>query len=278
MFKNIMIAVDGSAYSESVIGHAAALARLYHGRIFVFTVVDVRIFEWASAVGADGFVTIVPSGTFQEESIKLLEEKAEKILRKCGQLLEKEQVPFKLEKAVGSPAELVLAKSQIADLVIMGKRGEFERWDNHDLGVTVQTVCRNIVKPLMVVKKEASSIQRILLGYDGSEHANRALQHSAHLADKCQAQLTVVCVSDDLEAGTQYCEEAREYLESYSGQVHTKVIAGEPSKQLVAYAQSQNMDLIVIGAFGRSRIRQAILGSTTEHILRFSTCPVLLVK
>ncbi len=278
MFKNIMIAVDGSAYSESVIGHAAALSRLYRGRIIVFTVVDVRIFEWASAVGADGFVTIVPSGTFQEESIKLLEEKAEKILQKCGQLLEKEQVPYKLEKAVGSPAELVLAKSQIADLVIMGKRGEFERWDNHDLGVTVQTVCRSIVKPLMVVKKEPRSIQKILLGYDGSEHANRALQHSAQLVDKFQAHLTVVCVNDDLEAGKQYCEEAGEYLESYSRQVHTEVITGEPSKQLVAYAQSQSMDLIVIGAFGRSRIRQAILGSTTEHILRFSTCPVLLVK
>ncbi|OPZ68512.1 MAG: Universal stress protein [bacterium ADurb.Bin478] len=278
MFKNIIIAVDGSAYSESVISHAAALSRLYHSRIFVFTVVDVRIFEWASAVGADGFVTIVPSGTFQEESIKLLEEKAEKILQKCGQLLEKEQIPFKLEKAVGSPAELILAKSQIADVVIMGKRGEFERWDNHDLGVTVQTVCRSIAKPLMVVKKEPRPIQRILLGYDGSEHANRALQQSAHLADTCQAKLTVVCVSDDLEAGTHYCQEAEEYLESYAGQVYTQVIAGEPSRQLVAYAQSQSMDLIVIGAFGRSRIRQAILGSTTEHILRFSTCPVLLVK
>ena len=278
MFKNIMIAIDGSAYTESVINYAVALAKIYDSQIHVLTVADVRIFEWASAMGADGFVTIVPSGAYQEESVKILEEKCEKILQKCASLLENDHVRFKLEKMVGSPVEIILSKAQIADLVIMGKRGEFERWDNHELGVTVQMVCRNITKPLLVVKKDFRPIQRILLGYDGSVHANKALQYSANLAERYHAAIVVVCVTDDKDFGRLCCQEAADYLEAYTSEVPREVISGTPDRALVGYAQTNNMDLIAIGAFGRSRIREAILGSTTEHILRFSTCPILLAK
>jgi nucleotide-binding universal stress UspA family protein len=278
MFKNIMIAVDGSAYTESVINHAVTLAGFFSSQIFVVTVVDVRIFEWASAVGADGFVTVVPSGIYQDESMSILDEKCEKILEKTGALLQKENLKFKLEKMVGSPVESILEKAQIADLVIMGKRGEFERWDKNELGVTVQAISRNIAKPLLVVKKECRPLKKILLGYDSSDHANKALQITAHLAEKVGAQLTVISATNDPEYGRRSCNEALEYLSSYTIKVDTTVLAGDPDKELVHYAQQFDMDLIAIGAFGHSRIREAILGSTTEHILRFSTIPVFLAK
>ena len=102
MFKNIMIAVDGSAYTESVLQHAVALSKQFASRIHVLTVVDVRIFEWASAIGADGFVTVVPSGVYQDESLSILDEKCVKILEKCSRLLTEEKVNFKTEKVIGS--------------------------------------------------------------------------------------------------------------------------------------------------------------------------------
>jgi nucleotide-binding universal stress UspA family protein len=278
MFKNILIAVDGSAYTESVINHAIALANFFSSQIFVLTVVDVRVFEWASSVGADGFVTIVPSGIYQDESLNILDEKCEKILQKCKALLEKENLKFKLEKTVGSPVESIMEKAQIADLVIMGKRGEFERWDKNEMGATVQAIGRNIAKPLFVVKKECRPLKKIMLGYDSSQHANRALQITANLAEKVGAQLSVISVTDDPEYGKCSCKEAAEYLSSYGVSVETVVLTGDPDKELVHYAQQSNADLIVIGAFGHSRIHEAILGSTTEHILRFSTIPVLLAK
>lgn len=278
MFKNVMIAVDGSSYTDSVIGHAIELVKAFSSQLLVVTVVDVRIFEWASAVGADGFVSIVPSGAYQDESRAILEEKCDKILNKCGLLLEQQQVRFKLEKLVGSPVELILEKAQVADLVVLGKRGEFERWDNTELGVTVQSVCRSIAKPLLIVKKELRPIRNIVLGYDGSGHANRALQCSAHLAEGLQAQLAVLCVADEEETGKHFIQEALDYLSSYKVNVSTHILPGQPDRELVSFAEQNGADVIAIGGFGHSRIREAILGSTTEHILRISTCPVLLVK
>ncbi len=278
MFKNIMIAVDGSAYTESVLNHAVALARCFTSRINVVTVVDVRIFEWASAIGADGFVTIVPSGVYQDESLNILDEKCDKILEKCSELLTKEKVNFKTEKLVGSPVEQLLEKSQIADLVIMGKRGEFERWDNDELGATVQAISRNLTKPLLVVKKSARPCSKILLGYDGSDHAGKALQITAQMAEGCQAEVMIISVTNDKDFGESCCQEAKDYLSSYSIKMSSLVIPGDPGKEMVHFAQTNEIDLIAIGAFGHSRIREAILGSTTEHILRFSLSPVLLAK
>jgi nucleotide-binding universal stress UspA family protein len=229
-------------------------------------------------VGADGFVSIVPSGAYQDESRSILEEKCDKILKKCGLLLQQQQVRFKMEKLIGSPVELILEKAQVADLVVVGKRGEFERWDNTELGVTVQSVCRSIAKPLLIVKKELRPIKKILLGYDGSIHANKALQVAAALAEGLQAQLTVLCVADEEEMGKHTCQEAQEYLGGYNVEATTSILPGQPDRVLVTFAEQNGMDVIAIGGFGHSRIREAILGSTTEHILRISTCPVLLVK
>jgi len=82
-------------------------------------------------------------------------------------------------------------------------------------------------------------------------------------------------VTTDSEIGRHYLDEAGTYLKNYKAKVNTCLDIGSSRKEIVRYAQEQNVDIIAIGAFGHSRIREAILGSTTEHILRFSPCSVI---
>jgi nucleotide-binding universal stress UspA family protein len=276
MFKKILLAVDGSDYTNSVLGYGITLAKAFDSRLQVLTVADIRVFEWAATIGADGFVPIAPSGVYQDESRKLLEEKCDKVLQKCAALLSKEKLDHEVEKASGAPADVITERSQLADLLILGKRGEFSRLESKALGATVESVARTIRKPVLVVKKEIIPITNILIGYDGSEHANQALQHAGHLAEATASQMTVLCITDDEELGAHYCAEAEKYLKSYNAAVNSVVQSGYPDKDIIGYATENNYDLIAIGAFGHSRIREAILGSTTEHILRLSNQPVLL--
>ncbi len=278
MFKNILLAVDGSAYTDAVLSHGIELAKALGSNILVLTVADIRIFEWASAVGADGFISIIPSGTYQDESRQLLDEKCDKLLEKCAERLAKEKVNFETQKLIGSPVDLIVEQSQITDLLILGKRGEFARWDNRALGVTVEAVSRNVHKPLLVCKSQYRPIKKILIGYDGSNHANCALQYLGHIAEALKAPITVMCVSEDQETGRHCCQEAEAYLSHYKIELDYKVIPGHPDEIIVHYAQTNQFDLIGIGAYGHSRIREAILGSTTEHILLKSPCSVLLAK
>lgn len=278
MFKSILAAVDGSHYTATVLTHAISLATTFQSHLTVLTVADSRIFEWATAIGSEGFVPIVPSGVYEEESRKILEEKANKVLEKSSEKISEHNIEFETLKATGSPVDAILEHSHINDLIVMGKRGEYEKWDNDALGATVEAVSRHLRKPLLVTKREFRSFNRILLAYDGSEHANWAMQYVGHLSEKYGSQVTILTICDDADLGHSILKEADQYLENYRLEKSLVLLEGAPHKQITAFAEEHKTDLIVSGAYGRSRIKEAILGSTTEHILRFSSCPVLLAK
>ncbi|WP_300600988.1 universal stress protein, partial [uncultured Nocardioides sp.] len=60
--------------------------------------------------------------------------------------------------------------------------------------------------------------------------------------------------------------------------VDTAVVPGEPERALARYVGMQNADLLVMGAYGHSRIRHLIVGSTTTTMLRTSAVPVLILR
>lgn len=278
MFKNIMLAVDGSVYTEYVLSLGVMIARAFQSHIHVLTVADIRVFEWASAISADGFVPIAPSSIYQKESIRLMEEKCSKVLDKCAQLLNKENIDFELEKQVAAPVDAIVERSQIADLLIMGKCGEFSRWDKKKLGATVEAVSRAARKPIIVADKFKAPITNILFGYDGSPNANQVMQYVGHLAENCPATVTVLCVSDEPELAEQNIRNAEKYLNNFNIKLESLILPGTPDKEIIKYAQAHNSQFIAIGAYGHSRIHEVILGSSTENILRFSPCHVMLAK
>jgi len=278
MFKNIMLAVDGSIYADAILSTGVALAKPFSSHVSVITVADVRVFEWATAVGADGFVPIVPSGLYQDESRKMLEEKTDKILEKCGQILSKENISFETEKMIGAPADSIVEKSQLSDLIVIGKRGEFAKWGKKTLGATTEAVSRSVHKPMLVVDKEYRQFKKILIAYDGSRHANKVLQYVGHFAEQLGSEVMILCVSNDKESGEEHCREAEKYLKNYDVMPKSIVESGHPEKVIVEFSHKNDIQLTAIAAYGNSRIKEALLGSTTEHILRFSHSAVLLAK
>ena len=261
-----------------MVQYGVHLATAFKSHLTVLTVADIRIFEWASAIGTDGFIPIVPSGIYKQESRKILEEKCDKVLDKCRSLLHGKNIAYELLKRIGSPVDAILDMSLLSDLIIMGKRGEYERWDNRSLGATVESISRYIKKPLIVCNDRFKEIDKILVGFDESEHAYKALQYVGHIAEALEAELTVIAVTDDKELGKHDLKKAGNYLGNYQIDLKSEIIGGDPDKKICDFAFSNQHDLIAIGAFGRLRIKETILGSTTEHILRRAHSPVLLAK
>ncbi|MCR4438942.1 MAG: universal stress protein [bacterium] len=278
MVKRILLPVDGSEYTNSVVKHGIDLARRFGARVRLLSVVDVRVFEWVLSVGADGFVPVLPAPGYQEESRKLLEKKAQAVLDKCARALESEGIPHEAETLGGSPVEIICERANLVDLIIMGNRGEYARWATTMLGATLEAVTRHVSKPIMIVQQRFRNVQRMLAAYDGSEHANRALQLAGFFAEYLGAKITVVHVSDDRELSTRICAEGVHYLQAYRAEVDSAWLSGRPDAAVIDLAAKGKYDLIVMGAYGHSRIREAILGSTTVQIMRKSPVPVLMVK
>ena len=279
MVKSILLAVDGSAFTDPVLQYGIFLAKKFNAHLRVLSVIDIRIFEWAVAIGVEGFAPIIPTSGYQEESQKLLEEKAREVLNKTKKILQKNNLQYTLEKESGNPVDVICDKARLVDMVIMGARGEFAKWSDKMLGATLEATTRLSIKPIFIAPKEYSEIKKILVPYDGSENASKALYLAAFFASEMKLPLITLNVNDSKEEGKRFLEEASEYLEPYDiPQLEEKIVDGEPSDKIVEVAKESGANLIVMGSYGHSRIREAILGSVTVQTMRKSTCPLLMAR
>jgi nucleotide-binding universal stress UspA family protein len=85
-------------------------------------------------------------------------------------------------------------------------------------------------------------------------------------------------VADDTRANRGQLEWARHTLETADFRVTTELLTGQVERALCDYRQEQDIDLIVMGAYGHSVVRRLLVGSTTTCVLRNAQVPVLLLR
>ena len=138
--------------------------------------------------------------------------------------------------------------------------------------------------------------KKILVGYDGSEGAKKALRVAVDFAKHYGVELHSISVEEDLphyaatvgevlEAKAEkngYFErinqEAKEMAAREGIALHTTVVAGHEVETIVDYAKQHHFDLLVIGFMGHSKIYGRVWGSTSQNITRLVPCTVMVVK
>lgn len=132
---------------------------------------------------------------------------------------------------------------------------------------------------------------RIVVGYDGSEPAQRALDRAAELAGY-GTTVTVVSVApsvytqglqpvadpDDAERARSLLAEARDRLALRQVPVATRDAVGEPAARIVETADELGADLIVVGTRNGNPLERLVLGSTSTKVLHHAHCDVLVVR
>jgi nucleotide-binding universal stress UspA family protein len=195
------------------------------------------------------------------------------------------------------------AASLPADLVVIGTHGRsgFERFV---LGSVAEKVLRGSACPVLTVPPHAdpeavhhpSLFPRILCPLDFSKASSRALDCASSLAHDAGAYVTLVHVVDlpeempepggpDLSAyRAARFKAAGHALENAAAamrngnHVSHRVVTGKPYREILRVANELEPDLIVMGVQGRSAIDLGFFGSTTQHVVRRATCPVLTLK
>jgi nucleotide-binding universal stress UspA family protein len=137
---------------------------------------------------------------------------------------------------------------------------------------------------------------KILVGFDGSEGARRALEEAIHLAKELSATLWALWVRASLPHYPETVDEVITEEESASGyyhelegvvnhlakeygiEIHLEMKAGHPAKTLVEFAEEGKCDLIVLGNRGHSELWGRLLGHTADRISETASCSVLIVR
>lgn len=272
MFKNILLPTDGSDYSLAASKYAIELAKLYKGTVHGLSVVNVKLTQGSLIADLSNIVRLAP-GQLEE----VLHDKGQAFLDELEKMCEEASVRCKMSSSMGIIGDAICKRANIADLIVMGKHGESGRWAGPLLGSVAEVVVREADKPVLLVSNEYHPIDRILIAYDSGRSANYMLHFISDLATSLKVPITVLVVSDDEEKGKAVLEEAQLYLEAYDLEIEPLLRDGEPAEEILSTAKESNISLIAMGAYGHN-IREFILGSITEYVMRSASCPVMLYR
>jgi nucleotide-binding universal stress UspA family protein len=187
-------------------------------------------------------------------------------------------------------AELVLENPDLA-LVVVGKHGEESHAHPTAMGANIENMARAIHHPLLItadlegpsLEEDAGSavvIKKVLLGYNGSDEAEKALAFIASSPLFKDLDIHLVYVGKETEKTQQMLTKATESLKANVASAHGHILSSSRSveEEISAYSAKEGVDLLVIGAYSHLKIRSLLLGSATTWLIQASQVPVLLVR
>jgi len=207
------------------------------------------------------------------------------------------ELPVDIVVGVGEPAEVILAKEEMADLIILGShsKGLMERIL---VGSTSEKVARYCHKPLLVLKGKApEGFKNVCLAHDLSKHAQSAFEFFLNLVPPEEdGRLTLLHVEETIELPmvdalteglTKKIEEEKiNYLNSLLERAKEKGWKAElvvkkhsnTADGIVEFIKEGDYDLLVMGSRGLSGLKRVLLGSTSSQVLRRAEVPILIHK
>lgn len=283
VMNKILALVDGSIYSASVCEHAAWLAGRLEAPVELLHVLGRREApggtDLSGAVGLGARTTLLQKlATLDEERSKLVAERGRAILDDARALVESaglKGVTTRLRH--GDLVEEVAAQEAAASMIVIGKRGAAADFARGHLGSNLERVVRASHRPVVVASRAFRPIAKVLIAYDGSASGARVVAHVATSPVYAGLPVRLVTVGRGAE-GLAALDAAGAKLRAAGLEVETRQVQGQPDKVLAAMVEAEPFDLLVMGAYGHSRVRSLIIGSTTTEMLRSCRVPVVLLR
>jgi len=284
----VMAGVDGSPSSLEAVEVAATEAVLRGRPLHI-----VHAFVWPIAL-----VAARPAAKGEPEPATVLRAKADALVDQARVRAEKAApgVTVTTEVAEGPAAFVLLQRSHRAALMVVGDRG-LGRFDGILAGTVATELATYASCPILVVRGRAAAGGPVVVGIDGSERSNRALEFAAGEADRRRAPLLAVHVwrmpvppfpgtAMPLVYDTTMLEaEARRRLmaavqgvqERHPGlTVRPELARGAATAVLTSW--SREAQLVVVGDRGHGGFVGLLLGSVSQHLIYHSACPVAVVR
>lgn len=286
---HVLCPVDFSDISQRALHYASALAGWYDARLTVLHAVPLAP------------VMDVPPLVLDEKSREALTQ----TLRRFASSVPSD-VPTDVQVVQGNSIHEAIqsfACSDGADLLVMGSHGR-SGFKRIVLGSVAERVLRQAPCPTLIVPPRApdhvadSPVQfrNILCPIDFSEYSLLAAEYAVNLAQEADAQLRllhVISMPPGLDELELTLRDVRAQIEtnrlrrlddlipaetpSYCS-VQSAVRTGSVHREILAAADEQPSDLIVLGAHGRGAFDAAFFGSNAERVARAASCPVLVVR
>lgn len=277
MIKDIMVHLDGSPEDEIRLEHGQALASA--GRAHLIGLFTNRLPDLAIAMPMDGGAAAMQILTeLQDQAVKDGDATAERLTERLSTLQAPSELR-RLDETFGALSARVAEQARCADLFIATR--PYGETGTSDWSELVEAVLFGGGRALLLVPSgchRQGPIQTVLIAWNGSRESARALREGLDFI--AQASRTVVLIVDpppDAEPGM----DVKAHLARHG--VAAEVRTAERQARHVAdiildEARRVSADLIIMGAYGHSRLREQVFGGATRDMLTASDKPILVAQ
>lgn len=284
--QNLVLAgIDGSSLTNAVCDYAAWIAQKVNAPLKLLHTIDHHP-EIAAHTDITGNIGIDSRDHLMDELTQLEQQRSKLRLQQGKQILQaaRERVmqagipdPITNQRH-GSLVESLIELENNLRVLVIGVRGKVHENQPDKIGAKLESIIRSLHKPILVVNAEFKEPQRIMIAYDGSQAAEKALDMVANSPLYKGLTCHLVCVSKDDGKG-RLLEVAANKLKLADGiEVITKKLIGKPEQVLCEYQEQHHIDMTVMGAFSHTRMHDWLLGSFTVKMLTHSHKPLLLLR
>jgi nucleotide-binding universal stress UspA family protein len=177
---------------------------------------------------------------------------------------------------VGDPTQKILERAALTDLIVI-KIAHPPSTGIRSLGSQVRTLITRSSRPILAIPGIISGFQHALLAFDGSPKAKEALFVATYLAEQWQTKLTIFTGLAEESSDSSVQEFAQNYLEF--NEIEALFITQKYSPETFKLAAEQiNADLIIMGGYSGSILKEMTIGSSVNYMLRESQLPILICR
>lgn len=282
MSDKIIALVDGSIYSESVCEHAAWISKRTGAPVELIHVLgrrevpDRQDLSGSIRLGARSHL-LKELAELDAQRAKLVGHRGRAILEDARAIVDRGGVSnITTRLRHGDIVESIGEIEGDARLIVIGKRGEAADFARGHLGSNLERIVRTAQRPVFVAARAFRPIEKALVAYDGGRSALKAVDHIARSALFAGLAVNVVTVGPETAEVRNGLVNAKALLAAAGIDAETRSIEGRPEEMLGELVESEGFGLLVMGAYGHSRIRSLVIGSTTTEMVRSCKVPVLL--
>jgi len=284
----VLACIDASRYAESVFDHALWCADRMEAPLSLLHVLDApaggTVEPRRNLAGTIGFGArerlLEELATLDEQRARLAMEQGRLLLAAAAERAEAAGGrSVETRQRHGSLADALLALESETRMVVMGKRGAESAPTIGHLGANLERVIRTVGKPVLVTPQSFVEPERIMFAYDGSPTAHKGVAMVAASPLFRGIPCHLVYAGADRPDIREALEKASGFLQEAGFEAPFAILPEGPAEEVIPrYQVREKIDLLIMGAYGHSRIRHLILGSTTTALLRTCTTALIVLR
>ncbi|RBP34076.1 nucleotide-binding universal stress UspA family protein [Marinobacter pelagius] len=281
---NVVACIDGSRAAPAVCDYAAWAGRHMDAPLLLLHVLDQERYpaepDLAGSIGLGSREHLLDElADLDRKRAKLALEHGHHLLDEAEQRVKEAGITDVTKRQRHDElTESLLALENQTRLLVMGLHGESSSDRDIHIGSQLETVIRSVHRPILLVPDEYTEPRSAMLAFDGSATAFKGVELLAGSPVLKGMPLHLVMVGPDTSDRWEQLKKAESMLSGLESEITLAIRAGDVEPALHQYQEEHDIDILVMGAYGHSRIRQFLVGSTTTTMLKTAQKPLVILR